>query len=250
MSEHAARAAIPETLRYDADGLAMAGELFLPTAHASRPRPGVLVFPDASGLNAQARERARRLADLGYAALACDLHGDGTCMADFAAAVAVVRALRTTPARVRARAGGALAALAARPEVDAARVAAIGFCFGGTMALELARAGALAAAVGFHSGLAALDPDAPADVRARVLVCIGADDPGIPPAQRAAFEAEMTAARADWQLHLYGGVVHSFTDRAADRLGRPEVARYDAAADARSWAAMRLLLAQALDGGP
>jgi dienelactone hydrolase len=80
-----------------------------------------------------------------------------------------------------------------------------------------------------------------------VLACIGADDPTIPPQQRADFEREMTAARADWQLHLYGGVVHSFTDPDADLGGRLEVSRYDAAADARSWAAMRQLFAETLD---
>ncbi|GLC25750.1 dienelactone hydrolase family protein [Roseisolibacter agri] len=238
----------PETVRYDADGLAMAGELFLP-ARIDGARPGVLVFPDASGLNAHARERAARLASLGYVALACDLHGGGTQMTDFDAAIAAVRALRETPARIRARAGGALAALVARPEVDAARTAAIGFCFGGTMALELARDGAaLLAVVGFHSGLATQRPAETGVVRARVLACIGADDPSIPPAQRAAFEQEMTAARADWQLHTYGGVVHSFTERDVElRTGHPERTRYDAAADARSWAAMRQLFAESLD---
>ena len=238
----------PETLPYHADGLAMAGALFLPT-HADGPRPGVLVFPDATGLNAHARERAGRLATLGYVALACDLHGGGTQLPDMERALAAVRALRETPDRTRARAAGALAALVARPEVDATRVAAVGFCFGGTMALELARDGAaLQAVVGFHSGLATQRPAETDVVRARVLACIGADDPGIPPAQRAAFEQEMTAARADWQLHLYGGVVHSFTEPGVEqRTGHPERTRYDANADARSWAAMRQLFAETID---
>jgi dienelactone hydrolase len=238
----------PETLRYDADGLAMAGALYLP-ARMDGARPGVLVFPDASGLNAHARERASRLADLGYVALACDLHGGGEQLQDFEAAMAVVRTLREAPERTRARAAGALAALVARPDVDATRVAAIGFCFGGTMALELARSGAaLVAVVGFHSGLATQRPEDAVHVRAHVLACIGADDPSIPPAQRAAFEQEMTAARVDWQLHLYGGVVHSFTEPGVElRTGRPDRTRYDAAADARSWAAMRQLFAETLD---
>jgi dienelactone hydrolase len=237
-----------ETVRYEADGLAMAGALYRPV-HADGPRPGVLVFPDASGLNAHARERASRLATLGYVALACDLHGGGEQLADFEAAMAIVRGLRAEPARARARASAALAALVARPEVDAARVGAIGFCFGGTLALELARSGAaVVAVVGFHSGLATARPADAANVRARVLACVGADDPSIPPAQRAAFEEEMTAARVDWQLHVYGGVVHSFTERDVElRTGRPERTRYDANADARSWAAMRQLFAETLD---
>ena len=119
------------------------------------------------------------------------------------------------------------------------------------MALELARGGAaLAAVVGFHGGLATSRPEDASAIRARVLACIGADDPTIPPEQRADFEREMTAGRVDWQLHVYGGVVHSFTNPDADLGGRPEVSRYDAAADARSWAAMRQLFAETLDAPP
>jgi dienelactone hydrolase len=207
----------------------------------------VLVLPDATGINRHARTRASRLADAGYVALACDLHGGGTTM-EFGAAMTVIRALRADPPRVRALGAGALDALAARPEVDAARVAAIGYCFGGTVALELARGGAaLAAVVGFHSGLATARPEDASAIRARVLACIGADDPTIPPEQRADFEREMTAARVDWQLHVYGGVVHSFTNPDADLGGRPAVSRYDAAADARSWTAMRQLFAETVD---
>ncbi|OYV40612.1 MAG: hypothetical protein B7Z81_01880 [Acidocella sp. 20-61-6] len=147
--------------------------------------------------------------------------------------------LREHPERIRARAQGGLDTLLARPEVDASRIAAIGFCFGGTMALELARAGAdLAGSVGFHSGLATKAPEDARNIKGKVLVCLGADDPGIDAAQRAAFEAEMRAAKVDWQMQLYGGVVHSFTNPAADRLGKPDFVRYDARADARSWASM------------
>jgi dienelactone hydrolase len=92
--------------------------------------------------------------------------------------------------------------------------------------------------VGFHSGLATARPEDAKNIRGRVLVCIGADDPSIPPEQRQAFEREMREGRVDWQMNLYGGVVHSFTNPEAGRLGRPEMARYDARADARSWAEM------------
>jgi dienelactone hydrolase len=133
-------------------------------------------------------------------------------------------------------------ALCACPEVDTQRIAAIGFCFGGTMALELARGGApILAAVGFHSGLATAAPQDAKNIRGRVLVCIGADDPLIPPQQRQDFEAEMRAGNVDWQMSLYGGVVHSFTNPAADRMNRPESLRYDAKADASSWRQMREL---------
>ena len=126
----------------------------------------------------------------------------------------------------------------AQPEADATRVAVIGYCFGGTMALHMARAGLdLKAAVGFHSGLGTAAPAAPGAIKAKVLALIGADDPIVPAAQRDAFVAEMTAARADWQLHLYGGVQHSFTNPAADRLAMPGIA-YNAAADHRAWTSM------------
>ena len=236
-----------ETLTYAADGLTMHSQLFL--APSAGPRPGVLVFPEAFGLGEHALSRAARLAELGYAALACDLHGAGRQIDELEEAIALLQPLYAEPARTRARARGGLDALVARAEVDATRIAAIGFCFGGTMALELARSGAeLRAVVGFHSGLATTAPRSDAKaVKARVLVCIGADDPVIPPAQRAEFESEMREGEVDWQMHLYGRTVHSFTNREAARRNRPEAIRYSAEADARSWAAMRQLFAECLD---
>src|SRR4051812_47001843 len=129
-----------ETLTYQADGLTMRSQLFFEPA--SQPRPGVLVFPEAFGLGDHAISRAERLAALGYVALACDLHGDGRVVDNLQEAVGLLQPLLADPARTRARAGGGLQALTARSEVDATRVASIGFCFGGTMSLELARAGA------------------------------------------------------------------------------------------------------------
>jgi dienelactone hydrolase len=233
-------------LIYHADDLTMRGALFLPDA--SGPRPGVLVFPEIFGLNDHATGRARRLAEMGYAALACDLHGDRAILAELSQAQKVSSAMRENPLRNRARATPALAAFTARPEVDSNKIAAIGFCFGGTMALELARGGAdLRAIVGFHSGLATVRPQDAANIKGRVLVCIGADDPGIPPEQRAAFEAEMRDAGVDWQMHLYGATVHSFTNPDAGKVNMPGAIRYGAEADARSWAAMRQLFSEVLD---
>ncbi len=235
-----------ETVTYPADGLNMVGELHWDETRAG-PRPGILVFPEAFGLTGHAKSRARRLAEHGYVALACDLHGDGKVIPDLADVMPIVMKLRDEPARIRARSGGALAALLARPQVDARRVAAIGFCLGGTLSLELARGGAdLAAVVGFHSGLSTAAPNDAKNIKAKVLACIGADDPGIPPEQRAAFEQEMRAGGVDWRLHVYGGVVHSFTNPDAGALGRPEFARYDASADKRSWAEMLALFDEAV----
>jgi dienelactone hydrolase len=235
-----------ETLTYEADGLAMKSELFFEPADG--PRAGVLVFPEAFGLSEHAISRAERLAALGYVALACDLHGDGRLIDDLQAAVGALQPLFADPSKTRARASGGLQALTARAEVDAARVGAIGFCFGGTMALELARSGAeVAAIVGFHSGLGTAAPKTDAKaIKGRVLVCIGADDPMIPPEQRAEFEAEMRDAGVDWQMHLYGKTVHSFTNQGAAKRNMPDAIRYSAEADARSWAALQQLFSETL----
>jgi dienelactone hydrolase len=143
-----------------------------------------------------------------------------------------------SPERTRALGRAGLDQLLANPRVDHSKVAAIGFCFGGTMALELARAGTdLAAVVGFHSGLGTSAPAATGAIAAKILVCIGVDDPIIPPDQRAAFEAEMNAAGADWRMYLFSGAAHSFTNKAADAMGMPGI-KYHALTDARSWRAM------------
>jgi dienelactone hydrolase len=227
-----------QALTYEADGLTMVSHLYHGEDGPSH-RPGVLVFPEAFGLGDHARGRAERLASLGYVALACDLHGDGKVVSDLDEARSLLAPLRADPARIRSRAAGGLTALKERAEVDPARIAAIGFCFGGTMALELARSGAdLTGVVGFHSGLATVAPQDARSIRGKVLVCIGADDPGIPLEQRIAFEKEMREGGVDWQMNVYGGVVHSFTNPEADSRGRPEMARYDAKADTRSWAEM------------
>jgi len=162
--------------------------------------------PEAFGLDEHAIERAERLATLGYVALACDLHGEGRVVDDLPEAMARLQPLFDNPARTRARAAGALLTLAARPEVDAARIAAIGFCF--PMSLELARSGAeIRAAVGFHTTLATKAPSVdPGAINARMLVCIGADDPFIPANQRAEFETEMRNVGADWQIVRPDGV--------------------------------------------
>jgi dienelactone hydrolase len=235
-----------ETLMYRADGLQMRGRLYFDAEWAGQPRPGVLVFPEAFGLGEHALSRAERLAALGYVALACDLHGDGRVVDDLDAALALLQPLFDDPSRMRARGLGALHTLAARDEVDATQIAAIGFCF--PMPLELARAGGdLRAVVGFHTELNTVAPQSDAlAIKARVLVCVGADDPFIPPEHRAAFEVEMRSAGVDWQMHVYGRTVHSFTNREAAKRGRPNDIRYSAEADARSWAAMLGLFAETL----
>ena len=235
-----------QMLTYEADGLMMRSQLFFEPGVA--PRAGVLVFPEAFGLSEHAIDKAQRLASMGYVSLACDLHGDAMIENDLQAAIGLLQPLFADPSRTRARARAALQTLTARPEVDPGRTAAIGFCFGGTMALELARSGAaIKAAVGFHSGLGTAAPASDARaIKGRVLVCIGADDPMIDAKQRAAFEDEMRGAGVDWQMHLYGGVVHSFTNPKAGERNMPDAIRYSAEADARSWASMTQLFGEVL----
>ncbi len=230
-----------EILVYQADGLSMHSHLYRKDA-VTGTSPGILVFPEAPGLSENAKKRAERLAELGYVALACDLHGEGHLLDGMESVMSTVGALMAEPLRVRARAQGGMDALLAQPGVDPARIAAIGYCFGGTMSLELARSGAeIRAAIGFHSGLTTNLPDDARNIKGKVLVCIGADDPGVDAAQRTGFETEMRDGGVDWQMHLYGGVVHSFTNPDADKMGMPHFLRYDANADTRSWAAMRAL---------
>ena len=204
-------------------------------------RPGVVVFPEAFGLNDHARERADRLAQLGYVALAADFHGDGKVFKDLASLGPSMQALYGNRAEWRSRAKAALDTLVAQPQVDGNRTAAIGFCFGGTTAVELARSGApLSAITTFHAGmLPGLAEDA-GRIRAKVLVCHGADDPIV---QKEAIDAVMSEFRrdkTDWQFIYYGNTVHSFTNPDADSRNAPPFA-YSKTAEDRSWAAMRYL---------
>ncbi len=240
---------LTRNITYRADGLAMDAQLFFEPGPGRKP--GILVYPEGHGLNQHALSRAERLAGMGYVALACDLHGERKLYKDISEARPTLTMLRNDVARTRARAQGGLDALRACPEVDPDKIAAIGFCFGGTMALELARGGAaIAGVVGFHSGLATAAPQDAKNIKAKILVCIGADDPAIPPEQRRAFEDEMRAGQVDWQMTLFGGVVHSFTNPDADKAGRPEMLRYDAAADARSWRQMSGLFDEIFELNP
>ncbi len=230
-----------QTLDYQADGLGMKGHLAYEPSQTGL-RPGVLVFPEAFGLAEHAKSRAERLAGMGYVALAGDLHGGQYVTSSLDEALGLLAPLREEPSKTRARAAGALAVLLAQPGVDPDRIGAIGFCFGGTMALELARSGAAVhATVGFHSGLATKAPQDANTIRGKVLACIGADDPSIDADQRRAFEEEMRGGGVNWQLSVYGNTVHSFTNKDADKLGRPQFAAYNAQTDARSWAEMLAL---------
>lgn len=230
---------MPETreIEYDADGMRAVGYLALPDGDDRRP--GVLVCHEGPGIDDHAKGRARRIAaELGFVAFALDYIGDGKRITDMQEMMGKLGALMTDPLKTRRIGQAGLDILTAQDRVDTSRLAAIGYCFGGTMSLELARGGApLRAVVGFHSGLGTSRPRDAADITAKVLVCIGADDPMIPPEQRLAFETEMRDGGVDWRMNLYGGAVHSFTNPAAGSMGMPGVA-YHEPTDRRSWAAM------------
>ena len=206
-------------------------------------RPGVLVAHEGLGLTDLAKSFARRLAADGYVAFAMDYHGDGQTLG-MEIAMQRITAHLADPSAIRAIAAAALKVLTDQPETDATRLAAIGYCFGGTTVLELARSGAdVKATVGFHSGLHTARPQDAANIRGKILVQIGADDPIIPPDQRFAFEKEMTDAKVDWRMLLYGGAGHSFTNPDVASFGREGFA-YHKPTDERSWRAMMDLFAE------
>lgn len=235
-----------ETISYHAD-VPMSGTLYRPAGKGAAP--AVLVFPDILGIGDHSRERAARLADRGYVAFAADLHGNGQSLS-IPDALERLEHYFETPEVTIGRAEAAFARLRTIPGVDAGRFAAIGFCYGGMLSLEMARRGApLSAVIGFHSRLATSNPNGGKLIKGKVLACIGSEDPDVPADQRAAFEAEMREAGVDWQLHLYGGVYHAFTDWRCDAAGKPDFARYDAAADRRSWTSMCALLEEVFAAG-
>lgn len=224
-----------QRISYEAGGKTFTG--CLADGSGGQRAPGVLVAHEGPGLNDHAKDRARMLAALGFVAFALDLYGKEDLPME--QAKAEVQTLRADRDLFRLRVNAAFDTLKAQPHVDAGKLAAIGFCIGGMAVLELARSGAdVAAVVGFHAALDTPTPQDAENIKAKVLVCLGADDPIVTAEQRAAFAKEMTDAKVDWQMHIYGGVGHSFTNREIDNWNFPGFA-YNADADRRSWAAMR-----------
>jgi dienelactone hydrolase len=234
-----------EHIAYDVRGRTYVGHLARPDAGGARA--GVLIAGEGSGLGTQVKERAHQLAELGYVALAIDYLGGGEVLTTMPAMMERLGALRADLDHVRELGRAGLAQLVAQPGVEASRVAAIGYCFGGQLALELARSGAeIAATVAFHATLSARSDDDAKNIRGKVLACIGADDPLVPAEQRLAFEKEMRSGDVDWRLYVYGGAKHGFANPLAAATGSPAVA-YDARTHARSWSEMRALFAETID---
>jgi dienelactone hydrolase len=226
-----------ENIEYQLNGTTHIGTLAVDDRSADR-RPAVLVCHEGPGISDVTRDKAKRLAEAGYVAFALDYHGGGKVLDGMPAVMARLGPLMQDPDATRALGRAGLNVLLAQPETDPSKVAAIGYCFGGTMVLELARGGEdLKAVVGFHSGLATARPEDAKNVKGKVLVCIGTEDPLIPADQRSAFEHEMRAAGVDWRMNLYGGAAHSFTNPHAASVGIPGI-EYHEPTDVRSWAAM------------
>lgn len=207
-------------------------------------RPGVLVAHAWKGLGSYEKGRTEQLARLGYVAFALDTYGKGVRAKDRKEAGALARIYRGDRELMRARAKSGLEVLARHDLTDRNRIAAIGYCFGGTTVLELARSGAdIAAVVSFHGGLSTPNPADARNIKGKVLALHGADDPNVPADEVAAFQEEMRAAGVDWQMVSYGGAVHAFTDPAAGS-DNSKGAAYNEKVDRRSWEAMKQFFAE------
>lgn len=232
-----------KTIEYKHGDTVLEGYLAWDDAIQGR-RPGVLVVHEWTGLGDYARRRAGQLAEMGYVAFALDMYGKGIRPKTPREAAAQASIYKNDRALMRARAKAGLEVLLGSELCDAKRVAAIGYCFGGMAVLELARSGAdVAGVVTFHGALDSPTPGDAKNIRCKVLALHGGDDPHVPRKDVEAFEDEMRAGGVDWQLNIYGGAVHSFTNPASGSDKSRGVA-YNAEADRRSWDAMKLFFAE------
>lgn len=233
-----------KTVEYKDGDTVLEGVLVFDAAATNSPakRPGVIVVPDWMGVSQFAIERAVKLTGMGYVAFVADIYGKGVRPANPQEAGMQAGKYKKNRPLLRSRVNAALAVLRDEPQCDAGRLAAIGYCFGGTTVLELARSGApVVGVVSFHGGLDSPTPADAKNIRGKVLVLHGADDPLVPAVDVAAFQEEMRAANVNWQFTAYGGAVHSFTNPQAGHDPAKGVA-YNEQADRRSWQAMTTFL--------
>jgi dienelactone hydrolase len=237
-----------EEVTYSANGTTLKGYIARP-ATAGGKRPGVLVVHEWWGNNEYTRKRADMLAQLGYVALALDMFGDGKIATHPGDAGKFSGEVRRNMDVADKRFRAAMSLLAGQPDADARRIAAIGYCFGGGMVLEMARRGLdLAGVVSFHGSLGTQSPAKPGGVKAKVLVLNGADDPFVKPEQVEAFKKEMQAAGVDYSFINYAGAVHAFTNPDATENGKKFnlPLAYNAEADRKSWEEMQRFLGAVL----
>ena len=221
---------------YDSDTL-LEGFLAIPN-NVTDKTPAVLVTHDWSGRNEFACKKAEQLAELGYIGFALDMYGKGKFGQTKEEKIALMSPLAENRQALQQRMHAGLTILKQQPHVDSKRIGAIGFCFGGLCVLDLARSGAdIAGIVSFHGLLNAPSNIHNSVIKAKILVLHGHDDPMVPSEQVLAFQQEMTQAKADWQMIIYGDTMHAFTNPIANDPGFGTV--YNACADKRSWLAMK-----------
>jgi len=211
----------------------------------TQPHPGVLVVHEWWGHNDYSRQRAEKLAELGYTALALDMYGDGKQASHPDDAKKFAGAVRQNMDVAEARFNAALDLLKQQPNVDSTHLAAIGYCFGGGVVLAMARRGLdIDAVASFHGSLGTQSPAQPGSIKTRIAVFNGADDPMSKPEQVTVFKQEMDKAGADYMLVDYPGTMHAFTNPEADELGAKFglPLKYNAEADKDSWAQMQVFL--------
>jgi dienelactone hydrolase len=244
-----AQAAIKtEPVDYSAGGVTMKGYIAYDDAKEDK-RPGVLVVHEWWGHNEYVRKRARMLAELGYTALAVDMYGEGKQTTHPAEAEKFTQEVMSNMETAKARFLAALETLKAHKAVDPQRIAAIGYCFGGGLVLEMARAGVdLDAVVSFHGSLDTKTPAKPGQIKGKVLVAHGAADEFVKPEVIKQFEQEMKNAKVDYNLIVYPNSKHGFTNPGADELGKKGKIpiAYNAEADRKSWEDMKKVLKEAL----
>ncbi len=232
-----------ETLEYKSGDTTMEGYVVYDDAVFGK-RPGIVVVHDWMGFGPMPQARADMLAQLGYIAIAVDIYGKGVRPKDATEASAQATYYKDHRDILRERALAGLDVLKKNPLTDDSHLAAIGYCFGGTTVLEMARSGAdLKGVVSFHGGLNTPHPDDAKNIKGKVLALHGADDPYVPLDEVKAFQKEMRDAKVDWQMVEYGGAVHAFTVKAAGN-DNSKGAAYNEKADARSWEAMKQFFAE------
>ncbi|MBF0504857.1 MAG: dienelactone hydrolase family protein [Candidatus Omnitrophica bacterium] len=226
-----------QTLEYKQGDAVLEGYLAYDDSFRGK-RPGILVVHEWKGLNDYAKRRANMLAQLGYIAFAADIYGKGIRPQTIADAGAMAGKYKADRALLRARVIAGLQTLKAQSRVDPAQLAAIGYCFGGTAVLELARSGAgIKGIVSFHGGLSSPKPADALNIKAKVLILHGDADPFVKAEEVVSFEKEMTEARVNYQLIKYPGAMHGFSN--PENKGVPPGALYNEAADQASWSEMK-----------
>jgi len=244
LSATIARAAIKtETVEYKAGDTTLKGFLAYDDATADK-RPAVVIVHEWWGMTDYPKRRAQDVAKLGYVAFVADMFGEGKTTKDPKEAGAWAGAVKGDVNLLRTRAQAAMDVVSKHKLVDATRIGAMGYCFGGTVSLEMARAGMpVVGVVSFHGALGTKNPAEAGKFKAKVLACHGADDTFVPVDEVHGFVKEMQDAKADWSLVAYGNAVHSFANPDADKFGIPGVA-YNEKADKRSWEAMKDFFAE------